>query len=86
MRYSLIQVQGFMQFTPVWVGDLGTRPKDLFFKFRGHTPLYSISVSNMFFKETSLPPTPNWDRFDLRTCNSFICITDGLMKVRPTQY
>jgi hypothetical protein len=53
------------------------------FKFRGHTLLYSISGSNMFLS-TSLPPTPDRDRFDL--CVTVICITDGLMKVRPTQY
>ncbi len=39
--------------------------KGFFFKFRGNTPLYSISVSTMFLS-TSLPPTPNWDRFDLQ--------------------
>ena len=48
----------------------------VFFKFRGHTPLYSISVSNMFFKKTSLPPTPNWDRFDLHVTVLFVLLMD----------
>jgi hypothetical protein len=29
----------------------------------GRKPIYSISVSNIF-RGTSLPPTPNWGRFD----------------------
>ncbi len=34
------------------------------YEFCGHTPFYSISVSGAFLG-TSLPPTPNWSRFDL---------------------
>ena len=50
--------------------------ESLFSKFRGHTPLYSISVSNMFFKKTSLPPTPSWDRFDLHVTVLFVLLMD----------
>jgi hypothetical protein len=46
-----------------------------FFKFRGHKPLYSISVSNMFLS-TSLPPTPNWDRFDQYVTVLFVLLMD----------
>jgi hypothetical protein len=34
------------------------------YEFCGHKPFYSISVSGAFLG-TSLPPTPNWSRFDL---------------------
>ncbi len=35
LRYSLIQLQGFMQSTLIWVGDLGTRPKNQNFDVLG---------------------------------------------------
>ncbi len=56
--------------------NLPRKNLNVFFKFRGHTPLYSSSVSNMYFKETSLPPTPNWDRFDLHATVLFVLLMD----------
>ncbi len=50
-----------------------------FFKFRGHAPLYSISVSSIFLR-TSLPPTPNCEKsFDLYVTVLFVmyvCISN----------
>jgi hypothetical protein len=39
------------------------------YEFCGHKPFYSISVIGVFLG-TSLPPTPNWSRFDLYICFS----------------
>jgi hypothetical protein len=41
----------------------------------GRKPIYSISVSNIF-RGISLPPTPNWGRFDHYAHVNFYCISN----------
>ncbi len=64
------EMGGWIGFAPACYGSSLS-----FCEFCGHKPFYSVSISGEFLG-TSLPPSPNWSRFDLYIQYCFICISN----------